>query len=91
MTKFQSECLSVIRRSLNGMNSTWTIATIVYGDRWNTNRRGRAGMVAAVQRACNALLEAGHLGARIDPRDRFDHATYALPRFSLKQTSGKER
>jgi len=81
MTDFQTKCLKVIERSLNGMNSSWTIAVIVFGERWENNPRGRAGMVKAVQDACDKMVGDGTLACRLPPRDQFSHPVYCTKRF----------
>lgn len=87
MSEFQDRCLAVIKRSLNGMNSSWAIAMVVFGERWYANSRGRAGMITSVQKACDKMVDDGRLVCRLPPKDMYDHPTYCSLRFGPKENN----
>jgi hypothetical protein len=76
LTEFQKSILWAVEKSRNQMANTWEIAQDAFPEKW-AKRSGRGALIGHIDRAA---MKMDDLLVRLDPKTRFDAATFCVRR-----------
>ena len=76
LTEFQKSILRAVEKGRNCMANTWEIAQVAFPEKW-AKRSGRGALIGHIDRAAQKMPD---LLVRLDPKTRYDAATFCKRR-----------